>query len=204
MLTSYDSDIYNWIKSHPFVKQEVTEMALLMKPEPFSSEFNRLFNTLFDQSQTAALGSGDGPGRARRPLLAAGRPARPERGRRQHRGPRQHADRSPASARRSTSSASAAGTALERQFGQFSRSLTLPEGVNPDAIQASFDARRARGTHPEAGGAQAAPGLDRGRQRPVAGGTRGAPRSVSHSGQRSRAPASETRNPERPPVQRAL
>ena len=26
-------------------------MALLMKPEPFSSEINRLFNTLFDHGQ---------------------------------------------------------------------------------------------------------------------------------------------------------
>jgi HSP20 family protein len=28
---------------------------------------------------------------------------------------------------------------VERSFGSFSRSLTLPEGVNADAIQASFD-----------------------------------------------------------------
>jgi len=28
---------------------------------------------------------------------------------------------------------------LERSFGSFSRSLTLPEGVEPDAIEASFD-----------------------------------------------------------------
>lgn len=28
---------------------------------------------------------------------------------------------------------------LERAFGAFSRSLTLPEGVNPDAVQAHFD-----------------------------------------------------------------
>jgi HSP20 family protein len=28
---------------------------------------------------------------------------------------------------------------LERAFGGFSRSLTLPEGVNPDAVQAHFD-----------------------------------------------------------------
>jgi HSP20 family protein len=28
---------------------------------------------------------------------------------------------------------------LERSFGRFSRSLTLPEGVNADAISASFD-----------------------------------------------------------------
>jgi HSP20 family protein len=28
---------------------------------------------------------------------------------------------------------------LERAYGSFSRSLTLPEGVNPEAVQASFD-----------------------------------------------------------------
>jgi HSP20 family protein len=28
---------------------------------------------------------------------------------------------------------------LERTFGDFSRTLTLPEGVNPDSIKASFD-----------------------------------------------------------------
>src|ERR1700760_3066268 len=28
---------------------------------------------------------------------------------------------------------------LERAFGAFSRSLTLPDGVNPDAVQAHFD-----------------------------------------------------------------
>jgi HSP20 family protein len=28
---------------------------------------------------------------------------------------------------------------VERAFGSFSRSLTLPDGVNPDAIKASFD-----------------------------------------------------------------
>ena len=28
---------------------------------------------------------------------------------------------------------------VERSFGQFRRSLTLPEGVDPEAVQASFD-----------------------------------------------------------------
>jgi HSP20 family protein len=28
---------------------------------------------------------------------------------------------------------------VERAFGSFSRSLTLPEGINPDAVQATFD-----------------------------------------------------------------
>ena len=52
-------------------------MALLMRPEPFSQEVNRLFNTLFDAGESAAQ--------------------------------------------------------------RFSRSLTLPEGVKPDAVSAEFD-----------------------------------------------------------------
>ena len=28
---------------------------------------------------------------------------------------------------------------IERSYGSFSRSLTLPDGVNPDAVEASFD-----------------------------------------------------------------
>ena len=46
---------------------------------------------------------------------------------------------------------------VERAFGRFSRSLTLPEGVDADAIDAVLRPRRARGPHPQAGGAQAAP-----------------------------------------------
>jgi HSP20 family protein len=28
---------------------------------------------------------------------------------------------------------------VERSFGSFARSLTLPEGIDPDGVQASFD-----------------------------------------------------------------
>ena len=54
---------------------------------------------------------------------------------------------------------------VERAFGSFSRSLTLPEGVDAEAVTASFDQRRARGADPEARAAQAAQDLDRRRRR---------------------------------------
>ena len=54
---------------------------------------------------------------------------------------------------------------VERSYGAFRRSLTLPEGVDPEAVSASFDKRRPRGPHPQARGAQAAPGRHPGRLR---------------------------------------
>jgi HSP20 family protein len=39
---------------------------------------------------------------------------------------------------------------VERSFGRFSRSLQLPEGVDADKIEASFDNRRPRGRHSQA------------------------------------------------------
>ena len=55
---------------------------------------------------------------------------------------------------------------VERSYGAFRRSLTLPEGVDPEAVTASFDKRRARGPHPQARGAQAAPRRHPGRRPP--------------------------------------
>ena len=114
-------------------------MALLMKPEPFSSEFDRLFNTLFDRSDTQqrwvpAMDLVEGEDHF---LLRADLPGLSEEdvnielrdnvltisGERQA----EHEQRERGWYR------------LERQFGKFSRALTLPEGINPDAIEASFD-----------------------------------------------------------------
>ena len=54
---------------------------------------------------------------------------------------------------------------VERAFGAFSRSLTLPRGIDAEASTAAFDKRRARGADPEAGAAQAAQDRDlRGRR----------------------------------------
>jgi HSP20 family protein len=117
-------------------------MALLMKPEPFSSEINRLFDTLFEPV--------NGSSRAQRwapPidlvegedhfLLKADLPGLDEdevnievqdnvltvSGER-----KQEQERKERGWYR-----------LERSYGRFSRSLTLPEGVDADAIGASFD-----------------------------------------------------------------
>src|SRR5947209_18938807 len=114
------------------------EMALLMKPEPFANDLNRLFNTLFDQSQPQRwvpamdlveaddnfLLRADLPGLSEQDVnielrdntltIAGERKA-------------EHEQRERGWYR------------VERQFGQFSRSLSLPEGVDPDAVEARFD-----------------------------------------------------------------
>lgn len=44
-------------------------MTLLIRPEPFAQEFDRLFSSLFDNTRNGgdrpALGAPDGPGRVR-------------------------------------------------------------------------------------------------------------------------------------------
>ena len=113
-------------------------MALLMKPEPFSSDFSRLFNTLFDQSQPQrwvppmdlveaddhfllradlpGLGEDDINIELRDNTLTVSGERKTE-----------------------TQQRERGWYRLERQFGQFSRSLSLPEGVDPDAVAAHFD-----------------------------------------------------------------
>ena len=56
---------------------------------------------------------------------------------------------------------------LERATGSFSRALSLPEGIDADAVAADVRQRRADGTHPEARPGQAAQGEDRRRRRPA-------------------------------------
>src|ERR671936_1865414 len=117
-------------------------MALLMRPEPFSSEINRLFDTLFEPSTTGNRAQRWAP-----PmdlveaddhfLLKADLPGLGE------------DDVSievqdnvltVSGERKSESERKEKGWyRLERSFGRFSRSLTLSEGVNADAISASFD-----------------------------------------------------------------
>ena len=115
-------------------------MALLMRPEPFSQEVNRLFNTLFDV--------GDAPATRWVPamdlvegedhfLLKADLPGLGE-------------DDVSIEIQDNTLTVSGERKAeheqhergwyrVERSFGSFSRSLTLPEGVDPDAISAEFN-----------------------------------------------------------------
>jgi HSP20 family protein len=115
-------------------------MALLMRPEPFSQEVNRLFNTLFDAGESAAqrwvpamdLVEGDDHF-----LLKADLPGLGE-------------DDVNIEIQDNTLTVSGERKAehetrergwyrVERSFGRFSRSLTLPEGVNPEAVSAEFD-----------------------------------------------------------------
>jgi len=115
-------------------------MALLMKPEPFSQEVNRLFNTLVDLSDTGVqrwvpamdlmeaddhfvlradlpgLGEDDVSIEVQDNTLTIAGERKSE-----------HEQRERGWYR------------LERSFGRFSRSLSLPEGVNADAISAEFD-----------------------------------------------------------------
>jgi HSP20 family protein len=116
-------------------------MTLLMKPEPFSGDLHRLFNTLFEDRNSAVqqrwmpamdlveaddhfLLKADLPGVAEEDVaievrdnaltISGERKAEHER---RERG----------------------WYRVERSFGRFSRSLSLPEGVDPDSISASFD-----------------------------------------------------------------
>ncbi len=113
-------------------------MTLLMKPEPFSSDFNRLFNTLFDENRTQrwvpamdlveaddhfllkadlpGLGEDDVSIELRDNALTISGERKAE-----------HETRERGWYR------------VERATGRFSRSLSLPEGIDPDAITASFD-----------------------------------------------------------------
>src|SRR5919109_1365887 len=115
-------------------------MALLMKPEPFSQEVNRLFNTLFDLSDSGVqrwvppmdlteaedhfVLHADLPGLAEDEVaIEVQDNTLTISGERKS----EHEERQRGWYR------------LERSFGRFSRSLTLPEGVDTDAISAEFD-----------------------------------------------------------------
>ena len=114
-------------------------MALLVRPEPFSTDFNRLFNSLWEQSAASSqrwvpemdlvetddhyLLKADLPGMKQSDVsiewgdgtltISGERKAEYERKEKGF-------------------------FRLERSFGKFSRSLSLPEGVDPGKIQAAF------------------------------------------------------------------
>src|SRR4051794_23859616 len=115
-------------------------MALLMKPEPFSGDLHRLFNTLFEDTAAPAqrwvpamdlveaddhfLLKADLPGLSQDDVSIEVRDnALTISGERKA----EHEQRERGWYR------------VERAFGRFSRSLTLPEGVDADAITANFD-----------------------------------------------------------------
>lgn len=115
-------------------------MALLMRPEPFSQEVNRLFSTLFDASDSGVqrwvpamdlteaddqfvlradlpgLGEDDVSIEIQDDTLTVSGERKSE-----------HEERQRGWYR------------VERSFGRFSRSLSLPEGVDADAVSAQFD-----------------------------------------------------------------
>jgi HSP20 family protein len=113
-------------------------MALLMKPEPFARDIDRVFDAFFGQSDQArrwvppvdlveaedhfvlkadlpGLGEGDVNIEVQDGTLTISGERKAE-----------HEQREKGWYR------------IERSFGRFSRSLSLPDGVDPDRIQASF------------------------------------------------------------------
>jgi HSP20 family protein len=114
-------------------------MALLMKPEPFSSEVNRLFNTLFDDGrlQQRWVPAMDLVEADDHFVLRADLPGLSE-------------DDVAIEIRDDTLTISGERKSeyerkdrgwyrVERSTGAFSRSLALPEGVDADAVSAQFD-----------------------------------------------------------------
>ena len=114
-------------------------MSLLMRPEPFSQEINRLFNTLFEQGSEQgqrwipAMDLIEGEDHF---VLKADLPGLTE-------------NDVAIEIRDNTLTVSGERRAeqeqtergwyrVERSFGRFSRSLTLPQGVDPDAVSAQF------------------------------------------------------------------
>jgi HSP20 family protein len=114
-------------------------MALLVKPEPFSTEFNRLFDTLFQpvnssqrwapamdlveaddhfvlKADLPGLGDDDVNIEVQDGTLTISGERKSE-----------------------TEKREKGWYRVERSFGRFSRSLSLPEGVDADRIEASFD-----------------------------------------------------------------
>jgi HSP20 family protein len=114
-------------------------MALLMKPEPFTGDLHRLVNTLFEENAVSQrwippmdlveaddhfVLKADLPGLSEQDISIEVRDnALTISGERKA----EHEKRERGWYR------------VERSFGRFSRSLTLPEGVDPDSISAGFD-----------------------------------------------------------------
>ena len=115
-------------------------MALLVRPEPFTSDFNRLFDTLFQTANTSSQRWAPAMDLVEADdhfVLKADLPGLSE-------------DDVAIEVQDGTLTVSGERKAenekrekgwyrLERSFGRFSRSLTLPEGVDADKIEASFD-----------------------------------------------------------------
>ena len=117
-------------------------MSVLIRPEPFSTDFNRLFNTFF--------GPGEGEAQPQRwtPamdlveaedhfVLRADLPGMDESDIALE--VRDNTLTISGERKAETTKKERGFYRVERSFGRFSRSLTLPEGVDPDAVSASFN-----------------------------------------------------------------
>jgi HSP20 family protein len=113
-------------------------MALLMRPEPLTADFDRLFNTLFDRGQATQrwVPAMDLVEHDDHFLLRADLPGLSD---------------DDVSIELNDGSLTVAGERkaeheqrergfyrLERQFGKFSRTLTLPDGIDGEQIKAAF------------------------------------------------------------------
>jgi HSP20 family protein len=117
-------------------------MTLLMRPEPFSQEFDRLFSSLFNGTRTGGtvqrwvpamdlveaddcfVLTADLPGLAEDDVAIEV----------------QDSVLTISGSRQADHERKEQGWyRLERSFGSFSRSLTLPDGVDADKVEASFD-----------------------------------------------------------------
>ena len=116
-------------------------MALLMKPEPFGQEVNRLFNTLFDIRDTSGVQrwvpAMDLTEADDHFVLRADLPGLGE----DDVSIEIQDDTLTISGERKTEHEERTGGwyRVERSFGRFSRSLSLPEGVDADAVSAEVD-----------------------------------------------------------------
>lgn len=113
-------------------------MSVLVRPEPFSSEFSRLFNTLWEapngsrhwvpemdlvETDDSYLLKADLPGMKQEDVAIE----------------YNDGTLTISGERQSEYERKEKGFfRLERSFGKFSRSLTLPEGIDPDKIDAAF------------------------------------------------------------------
>ena len=114
-------------------------MTLLMKPEPFSQEVNRLFNTLFEDradAQQRWMPAMDLVEADDHFVLKADLPGLSEEDVSLE--VRDNALTISGERKAEHESRERGWYRVERSFGRFSRSLTLPEGVDAEGISASF------------------------------------------------------------------
>jgi HSP20 family protein len=113
-------------------------MALLMKPEPFSNELHRLFNTLFEEGQSQRwVPAMDLVEADDHFLLKADLPGLGEED--VNIEIRDNALTISGERKAEHESRERGWYRVERSFGRFSRSLTLPEGVDAGRVEAEFD-----------------------------------------------------------------